>query len=166
MTIETVWRRCAGPCRRLGCSARIRRAPRWNTIVLSFPCCFCGFGALVGCDPVVDTIVYQARSETGTVVSIETFRCGTHDKRRGDVGTPTFVVAQADGTMITLRPMWPPSPACYEVILTSPDGRESRLPLTEIYRKYEYPPPSVYRGTLLPTSQPASGLATTQPAAE
>jgi len=166
MTTVKAWRPAARLCRSLGYTASFRREIGWSTMLLFSSSILCLLARCGPLDPVINNIVYQGRSETGTVVSVETLRCGTDDKPQGDVGSPTFVIAQADGTLITLRPSWPPSPACYEAVLTSPDGRESRLPLREVYREYVYPDPSVYRGRLLPTSQPASRPAATQPAAK
>jgi len=143
----------------VGCSEGASPATLWRAIVVVFGV----FAYCTGCqlDPVGRNVVYQGRTDLGTVVSIETWRWGTHeDKPQKNDEMPTFVIAQPDGSMITLRSAGFQSPADYEVIVTEPGGQECNLSLMRVYSAPACPDASVYKGTMLPSSAAAASRST------
>ena len=102
-------------------------------------------------------LVYQGRTDDGVVVSLTTNRIGEDvDRPRSDDERPTFVIAQPDGSTITLRPKGE-SPADYEVLVNRRGAQESVLSLTRVYCEARWPDPSVYTGTLLPVRRATDG---------
>ena len=130
---------------------------RWN--IVPFILC-CPLLLFTGCcmrDPMGPNLVYQGRTDDGVVVSLTTNRIGEDvDRPRSDDERPTFVIAQPDGSTITLRPKGG-SPADYEVLVNRRGAQESVLSLTRVYCEARWPDPSVYTGTLLPVRRATDG---------